>query len=46
MDDEDEITRVFNKTLAQIKGSMGSGFWPDDVQESMHRRWTRFLLDV
>ena len=46
MDDEDEITRVFNKTLAQIKESMGSGFWPDDVQESMHRRWTRFLLDV
>ncbi len=46
MDDEDEITRVFNKTLAQIKGSMGSGFWPDDVQESMHRRWTRYLLDV
>ncbi len=54
MDDEDEITRIFNKTLAQIKEEMihGSpwnehlGDGDDDIQESMHRRWTRFLLDV
>ena len=50
MDDEDEITRVFNKTLAQIKYEMSHGTaWGsdlDDIQESMQRRWTRFLLDV
>ena len=43
MDDEDNITVVFNKTLAQIKGQTNSGVWGDDVKENLVQRWKGFL---
>ena len=43
MDDEDALTVIFNKTLAQIKVQNTSGQWGDDVNESLVRRWKSFL---
>ena len=43
MDDEDNLTVIFNKTLAQIKAQADSGQWGDDVNESLVRRWKGFL---
>ena len=51
MDDEDELTVVFNKTLAQIKTGMNSGVWPEkegpatsDLSEQLVNSWRKFIL--
>ena len=50
MDDEDNLTVVFNKTLAQLKASMNSGVWPEkesaataNLSENLVRTWKHFL---
>ena len=50
MDDEDELARVFNKTLATIKTNMNSGVWdePDSpatsgLNENLVKTWKQFL---
>ena len=50
MDDEDNLTVVFNKTLAQLKASMNSGVWPepdspatDGLNENLVKTWKQFL---
>ena len=50
MDDEDDLTVVFNKTLATFKTSMGSGVWPEqdspataNINENLVKTWKRFL---
>ena len=43
MDDEDNLTVTFNKTLAQIKAQNMSGQWGDDVNEDIVKTWKRFL---
>ena len=50
MGDEEELTVVFNKTLAQIKTGMNSGVWPEeespatsDLSEQLVNTWRRFM---
>ena len=43
MDDEDNLTVVFNKTLAQIKEQSNSGQWAGNVNEGLVKRWKSFL---
>jgi hypothetical protein len=50
MDDEDNLTVVFNKTLAQLKASMNSGVWPEEdspatanLSETLVKNWRSFL---
>ena len=43
MDDEDNLTVIFNKTLAQIQSSLQSGQWTDDVNEQLVGSWRRFI---
>jgi hypothetical protein len=49
MDDEDNLTIMFNKTLAQLKTAMGSGVWPEeegpataDINENLVKSWRQF----
>ncbi len=44
MDDEDNLTVYFRKTLAQIKAQNMSGQWTDDVNEQFVGNWKRFIL--
>ena len=50
MDDEDNLTVVFNKTLATLKANLGSGVWPEqesdatkNLNENIVKTWKRFL---
>ena len=50
MDDEDNLTVVFNKTLAQIATTMNSGQWPEQespatarLNENLVKTWKQFL---
>ena len=43
MDDEDNLTVIFNKTLAQIQAQNMSGTWTDDVNEQLVGNWRRFI---
>ena len=50
MDDEDELTRVFNKTLATIKAQVNSGVWDEPespatsgLNENLVKTWKQFL---
>ena len=50
MDDEDNLTVVFNKTLAQIRASLGSGQFPEEessatsnINETLVNTWRRFI---
>ena len=51
MDDEDNLTIIFNKTLAQIKALIGSGQWPEqessataNISENLVRIWKNYLI--
>ena len=43
MDDEDNLTVIFNKTLAQVQASLQSGQWTDDINEQLVGNWRRFI---
>jgi len=50
MDDEDNLTVVFNKTLATLKNNMGSGVWPEEesaatanLSENLVKTWKQFI---
>lgn len=50
MDDEDNLTIMFNKTLAQLKTAMGSGVWPEEegpatsnINERIVNTWRKFV---
>ena len=50
MDDEENLTVVFNKTLAQIATTINSGQWPEQdssatqgINEHLVKTWKRFL---
>ncbi len=50
MDDEENLTVVFNKTLAQIASTINSGQWPEQdspatqgLNEHLVKTWKRFL---
>jgi len=50
MDDEDNLTVVFNKTLAQIATTMNSGQWPEQespatagLNENLVKTWKAYL---
>lgn len=43
MDDEDNLTVIFNKTLAQIQAQNMSGTWTDDINEQLVGSWRRFI---
>jgi hypothetical protein len=50
MDDEDNLTVVFNKTLATLKANLNSGVWPEQesdatrgLSENLVKTWKRFL---
>ena len=50
MDDEDNLTVVFNKTLAQIATTINSGQWPEQespatqgLNEHLVKTWKQFL---
>ena len=50
MDDEDNLTVVFNKTLATLKANLNSGVWPEQdspatagLNENLVKTWKQFL---
>ena len=50
MDDEDNLTAVFNKTWVQIRSTLNSGQWPEqdspataNINENLVKTWKRFL---
>jgi len=43
MDDEDNLTVYFRKTLAQIKADNMSGRWTHDINEQLVGNWRRFI---
>ena len=52
MDDEDNLTVVFNKTWAQIRSTLNSGQWPEqdspattNINENLVKTWKRFLFN-
>ena len=49
MDDEENLTVMFKKTLAQLKAGMGSGSWPEqdgpgttNINENLVKSWRQF----
>ena len=50
MDDEDNLTVVFNKTWAQVRSTLNSGQWPEQdspatagLNENLVKTWKQFL---
>ena len=49
MDDEENLTVMFKKTLAQLKAAIGAGTWPEqdspatsNINESLVKSWRQF----